>query len=79
METKKAAVCRSKVVTRNGEIQIAVFEDGKGEPYLVIRRIIRTKSGRIRKQESVPVFGPELAAFYNRLLQMAPQLGLKAF
>jgi len=80
MEVKgKIPVSRGIIPTRNGEIQILRFEDGRGEPYLLIKRIKRTKSGRIKSSENVPVFAPELAGFYNKLLEVAPQLGLKAF
>ena len=80
MESKsRTPISRSIVPTRNGEIQIMTFEDDRGQPYLLIKRIRRTKSGRIKSSENVPVFAPELAGFYNKLLEVAPQLGLKAF
>ena len=68
---------RHVIPIRNGELLILVYEDRRGDPYLVIKRIKKTKSGRVKEEESVAVFRSELPAFYDKLFEILPKMGLK--
>jgi len=78
MSDNERGFCERHVIpVRNGELLILVYEDRRGDPYLVIKRIKRTKSGRVKEAEGVAVFRSELPAFYDKLLEILPKLGLK--
>jgi len=74
---ERAFTERHVIPIRSGELLILVYEDRRGDPYLVIKRIKRTKSGRVREAEGVAVFRSELPAFYDKLFEILPKMGLK--
>ena len=74
---ERAFTERHVIPIRSGELLILVYEDRRGDPYLVIKRIKKTKSGRVKEEESVAVFRSELPAFYDKLFEILPKMGLK--
>jgi len=74
---EKAFMQRHIIPCRNGEIVILVYEDRYSNPYLVIKRMKKTRPGRVKEEEGLAIFRSELPAFYDKLLGILPQLGLK--